>query len=238
MNFRLQWNIKETLYKQKVILIGTGKVYRAVYDFLARKKSIKLYGNQGNEIPFKRIHAINPDLLICACFPKLLPKEIYNKYRCVNFHLGYLPYNRGANPNVWSIIEKTPPGVTIHNIDGGIDTGKYLVRKKVKTGIEDTAFILHRKLLDSIISLFKDNWENIKNNRIRAKKYQEKCTFHLRKDFKKLSQIDGNKKVKVQDLIDLLRAKSFTGHPGLHVVIGKNIYDVTINIKKVNQKNK
>ena len=38
--------------------------------------------------------------------------------------LSYLPFNRGKNPNVWSIIESTPCGATIHKIDEKIDTGK------------------------------------------------------------------------------------------------------------------
>ena len=48
----------------------------------------------------------------------------------INLHLSYLPFNRGKNPNVWSIIESTPCGATIHKIDEKIDTGKIYVRKK------------------------------------------------------------------------------------------------------------
>ncbi len=44
--------------------------------------------------------------------------------------MGYLPFNRGAHPNFWSFMEKTPSGVTMHEINSGIDKGKIIVQKK------------------------------------------------------------------------------------------------------------
>jgi methionyl-tRNA formyltransferase len=43
--------------------------------------------------------------------------------RAVNLHISYLPWNRGADPNLWSFIENTPKGVSIHYLDAGVDTG-------------------------------------------------------------------------------------------------------------------
>eukprot|EP00392_Amoebophrya_sp_AT5.2_P019205 g19951.t1 len=44
---------------------------------------------------------------------------MFDRKRIINLHISYLPYNRGADPNLWSILERTPPGVTIHHIDEG-----------------------------------------------------------------------------------------------------------------------
>ena len=46
--------------------------------------------------------------------------------------MSYLPYNRGAHPNFWSFVNNTVKGVTIHEIDQGIDTGKIILQKSIK----------------------------------------------------------------------------------------------------------
>jgi len=49
--------------------------------------------------------------------------------------MNYLPSNRGANLNVWFIIENTELGYSIHNIDAGL----IIVQKKIPQYIQDTA---------------------------------------------------------------------------------------------------
>lgn len=49
----------------------------------------------------------------------------------VNLHMSYLPWNRGASPNLWSIIEDTPKGVTLHYIDEGLDKGNVIAQEMV-----------------------------------------------------------------------------------------------------------
>ena len=41
----------------------------------------------------------------------------------INMHISLLPWNRGSDPNLWSFLENTPKGVTIHHIDETLDTG-------------------------------------------------------------------------------------------------------------------
>ena len=54
------------------------------------------------------------------------------KGKIINIHIGYLPWNRGADPNFWSWFDDTPKGVSIHEIDGGIDTGLLYSRAEIK----------------------------------------------------------------------------------------------------------
>src|SRR5262245_52248233 len=51
--------------------------------------------------------------------------------RAFNLHIGMLPHNRGADPNFWSWFDDSPKGVTIHLMDGGIDTGPIVEQRKV-----------------------------------------------------------------------------------------------------------
>lgn len=83
--------------------------------------------------------------------------------RAVNLHISYLPWNRGADPNLWSFIDGTPKGVTIHYIDEGVDTGDIIVQELVD--LDDTTETLatsYEKLNEAVQRLFIENWSDIK----------------------------------------------------------------------------
>ncbi|MDR0665705.1 MAG: hypothetical protein LBF86_09365, partial [Helicobacteraceae bacterium] len=91
--------------------------------------------------------------------------------RVINLHIGYLPFNRGASPNLWSFIEQTPSGVTIHEVDRGIDTGDILLQEKIAFDYKkETLASAYAKSLDLIQSLFKSRWSELKNLSINAVK--------------------------------------------------------------------
>lgn len=78
--------------------------------------------------------------------------------KMINLHISYLPWNKGADPVFWSIIEGTPAGVTIHRIDQGIDTGPVVARERVEgcgnQTVQSYIELHHRE----IQSLFKEVW--------------------------------------------------------------------------------
>ena len=101
----------------------------------------------------------------------------------INLHISYLPWNRGADPNLWSFLEDTPKGVTIHYIDPGIDTGDIIVQKEVFFDEEkETLATTYEFLNNTIIQLFNENCEAILNGR--ASKFRQKGhgTEHKIKD--------------------------------------------------------
>ena len=181
-----------------------------------------------NQKTFKFIEKVNPDIILSIYWRYLLPEDIikYPKYGCINYHPAMLPYNRGKNPNVWPIIENTPAGVTMHYIDTGIDTGKIIAQKEVAVEPVDTGETLYNKLFRAFKDLFTDTWPSIKNNKIIPKKQQKnKGSFHTSKQFQELGEIDLDMKYKAVDLINLLRAKTFSDKPGAYYIKGgKKIY--------------
>ena len=76
-----------------------------------------------------------------------------------------MPFNRGAHPNFWSFIDNTPSGVTIHEIDEGIDTGPIIYQKKFDIDILKDNFLTFRKtysfLFREVEELFEKNLKNI-----------------------------------------------------------------------------
>lgn len=79
-----------------------------------------------------------------------------------NLHISLLPYNREASPNFFSFIENTPKGVTIHQIDEGLDTGPILAQKELFFDESKETFASsYEKLILEIQMLFKENWSSI-----------------------------------------------------------------------------
>lgn len=174
-----------------------------------------------------KIKAMQPDIIMCVFWGIILKEEIINipSKGCINFHLSYLPFNKGKNPNVWPIIEGTPAGYTIHYIDAGVDTGDIIAQEQVEVEPIDTGKTVYAKLTNGIVNLFKKTWPDLKVGNIERIKQQGEGTFHLAKDFNSLSEIDLDKQYKARDLINLIRSRSFPPFPGCYYIEeGKKVF--------------
>ena len=78
-------------------------------------------------------------------------------------HISYLPWGRGAHPNLWSWIEGAPKGVTIHEIDAGIDTGPIFVQRLVEFGQSETLATSYQRLREAVEELFAEFWPAIRS---------------------------------------------------------------------------
>lgn len=174
------------------------------------------------------IQALKADIGISVLFGYVLKKNFLNIFQkgCLNLHPAWLPYNRGAYPNVWSIVENTPAGVTLHYMDEGIDTGDIAAQKRVLVEASDTGKTLYHKLERACIELFKETWPNIRSGNS-SKKSQSKDagTYHQVRDVEKIDEIDMNRSYVARELIDILRARTFPPYSGAYFVQdGKKIY--------------
>jgi len=66
----------------------------------------------------------------------------------VNIHNSFPPFNRGADPNIWSVVEGTPRGVTLHYIDAQVDHGEITAQQIVNDITDET--ITLRESYDSL----------------------------------------------------------------------------------------
>ncbi len=93
----------------------------------------------------------NPDLIIVAAYGRILPASILNlpPLGCINIHGSLLPRHRGAAPIQWAIIEgDQKAGVTIMQMDEGMDTGYMLLPAAIDVAEDETAGSLFVKLSD------------------------------------------------------------------------------------------
>lgn len=102
--------------------------------------------------------------------------------RIINLHISLLPWNRGADPNLWSFLEDTLKGVTIHYIDAGIDTGDILVQQELCFGPDETLKSSYEKLSSAMEDLFMKNWGKIRQEQLPAFAQTGEGSFHRMKD--------------------------------------------------------
>jgi hypothetical protein len=97
----------------------------------------------------------------------------------LNLHIAYLPYNRGAHPNFWALYENTPSGVTIHEIDAGIDTGPVCFQRYVNFApAENTLAQTHARLVRELEQLFVENIDALLSGDYSARPQRGIGSFH------------------------------------------------------------
>lgn len=100
------------------------------------------------------------------------------KNRFINIHISYLPWNRGSYPNFWSWYEGTPKGVTIHQIDDGVDTGPIFSQMIVTFEPGGTLRSTWQRLQSSALLLLQKSWPAIRFGDLEAVAQRGPATSH------------------------------------------------------------
>lgn len=93
--------------------------------------------------------AFGAEVIVVAAYGQILPKRILDlpKYGCLNIHASLLPRHRGASPIHAAILAgDAVSGVTIMQMDEGLDTGDMLRIVRTPISSEDTAGSLHDRM--------------------------------------------------------------------------------------------
>lgn len=117
------------------------------------------------------IKSMGPDVIVVAAYGQILPREVLElpKFGCVNIHASLLPAYRGAAPINWAIINgETRTGITIMQMDEGLDTGGILAQKSIPIGPRDTAGDLTEKLSELGSRLLADTLSRIESGGLTA----------------------------------------------------------------------
>ena len=99
----------------------------------------------------REIAALDADVMVVAAYGLILPQAVLQipRYGCLNIHASLLPRWRGAAPVQRAILAgDTETGITIMQMDEGLDTGAMLLRHVFRIAPEDTAQTLHDKLAE------------------------------------------------------------------------------------------
>jgi methionyl-tRNA formyltransferase len=143
----------------------------------------------------EELRGYKADIFVVAAFGQILSKEILDMPRlgCVNIHASLLPKYRGAAPINWCIIdgeEKT--GVTIMQMNEGLDTGDILTVSEVLIDKKETAESLFEKLSAAGASLIVETLPKLERGEILPIPQDDSKSSYAKMMNKSLGKIDWN----------------------------------------------
>ncbi len=142
------------------------------------------------------LNNLGANLQIVVAF-RMLPKAVWEmpQYGTFNLHASLLPDYRGAAPINWAIMNgETKTGVTTFFIDDRIDTGEIILQESTTIAEDDTAGILHDKLMDLGADLVLKTVQLIKNGTVTTSKQKDpKILKSANKIHKETCEVDWSK---------------------------------------------
>lgn len=179
---------------------------------------------------------LKADILLSVNFGYIFPIHFLALFHYpINLHMSYLPYNRGSHPNVWSIYDETPAGVTLHIMTPDVDNGEIIAQKEIPVSPTETGKSLYHKLERTSVSLLYEIFPLMVRGEINTSPMPEGGSFHLGKEFKELCKISLEEQVPVDKFLRRLRALSFPPYKNAFVQIGgKKIY-IDISLEEKNE---
>lgn len=152
------------------------------------------------------LRGLKPDVMVVAAFGQIISKEILEmpKYGCINVHASLLPAYRGAAPIQWAVINgDKESGVTIMQMDEGIDTGDIIEKVVVPIAEDETGGSLFDKLSQAGAKLCVKVLQDLEDGKaVREKQPEESTTPYARMIDKKMGSIDWEKPAKeIEQLI-------------------------------------
>tara|TARA_R110002051_G_scaffold8568_2_gene35596 strand:- start:1035 stop:1646 length:612 start_codon:yes stop_codon:yes gene_type:complete len=147
------------------------------------------------------------DVLLCVMYDTILKEDFISQRRCYNFHGGVLPEYRGVGIFSWAIInEEEETGITLHELDKGLDTGPVIACQKFPINKDSTAHSLFEKGMDVVYEMFVEHFCNLVTGQYIAKSVSKKPnSLYTRK------MLDEKR-----DITNLLRALTFPGKEGMY----------------------
>jgi len=168
---------------------------------------------KNNDFTLENIKNFNPDMIFFPHWSWLIPKEIYEDYECIVFHMTDLPYGRGGSP-LQNLISRNIKHTKISalRVDGGIDTGNIYLKEPLDLyGSAEEIFVrASRIIFDKMIP-------HIVNNR--PTPIPQEGTIET---FQRLSQKDNELKPEfdLNKIYNYIRMVDGEGYPNAFIKFG------------------
>jgi methionyl-tRNA formyltransferase len=137
--------------------------------------------------------ALRPDVLVVVAYGLILPQAVLDLPRlgCVNIHASLLPRWRGAAPIQRAILAgDAETGVSIMQMNAGLDTGPVLLQKRIAIAATDTSGSLHDKLAALGAPALLEALEGLSNGTLRAVEQPAEGVSYAEKLHKSEARLD------------------------------------------------
>lgn len=150
-------------------------------------KSLKLVASQ------QELALLRPDIMVVVAYGLILPPAILEipRYGCINVHASLLPAWRGAAPIQRSIMAgDQESGITIMQMDEGLDTGDMLHKVRVPVSHHDTSATLHESLASAGSTALLTVLDQIAAGTVKPEKQVDQFATYAHKITKEEGRID------------------------------------------------
>ena len=173
------------------------------------------------------------DLFLSLHSKQLFPDALVENHLCINVHPGLNPHNRGWFPQVFSILNGLPVGVTIHKMDTELDHGPILWQEELPIYPQDTSKDVYDRILAKELELLDRHLEDILTGSYTLTPMAEEGNINYKADFDVLCPIDLSEPATYGAVIDRLRALTHAPYQNAYFVDadGKKVY-VGITLRK------
>jgi len=167
-----------------------------------------------DDLTYEKVSEINPEYIFFPHWSWIIPKEIYETFNCIVFHMTDLPFGRGGSP-LQNLIERGIENTKISaiKVNEGIDTGDIYFKESLNlNGTADEIFIRASQII------FKKMIPRIINEKILPKKQSgEVIEFKRRKP----SQSELFSNFDLEKIYDYIRMLDGEGYPRAFIKFGK-----------------
>ena len=173
------------------------------------------------------------DLFLSLHSKQLFPDELVETRPCFNVHPGLNPHNRGWFPQVFSILNGLPAGVTIHKMDAQLDHGPIAWQEEVPQYPWDTSKDIYDRILAKELELLDRHLGDLLTGNYTLTPMPSEGNINYKADFDALCKIDRDEPVTYGAVIDRLRALTHAPYENAWFLDadGKKVY-VGITLRK------
>ena len=142
------------------------------------------------------IKELAPDIIVVVAYGCIIPPQLLHvaQYGCINLHVSLLPKYRGSAPIQWAVLNgDAQTGVTIMQLDEGLDTGDMLAKAIVPLDEKETGGSLFDKLSEAGGRLCVETLAKLEKGEITPEKQGESPTAYASMLDKKMGNIDWSK---------------------------------------------
>jgi methionyl-tRNA formyltransferase len=160
-----------------------------------------------------QLRELQPDLIVVFAYGQILPQSILDlaPHGCLNVHTSILPKYRGAAPIQWAIAHGEPEtGVTVMQMDAGLDTGPVLTIRTTPILATDDSQVLHDRLAQLGAELLTETIPAYVAGNIQPQPQPATGSTYAAKIKKEDGQIDWQRPA----VANWLRLRAFTPWPG------------------------
>jgi methionyl-tRNA formyltransferase len=137
--------------------------------------------------------SLNADVMVVAAYGLILPKAVLQipRYGCLNIHASLLPRWRGAAPIQRAILAgDSETGITIMQMDEGLDTGAMLIKSACAITADDTALTLHDQLAELGAQAIVETLRQLEQNQLHPEQQDARLATYAAKLSKIEAQLD------------------------------------------------